>query len=111
MPLRMRFNEVAEEIKQKASEALLQTGQDIFAVSQQLVPVDTGALKQSGGVEVVSSSQIRVGYGNGPVNYALWVEYGSAGGGGSAQPFLTPAFAQAKDTFETRLRQKLKEVK
>lgn len=109
MPLRMRFNQVAEEIKREASEALLQTGRDILQISQGLVPVDTGALRQSGGVVPESSTRVVVGYGGGGVDYAALVEYGSSNS--PAQPFLTPSFAQAKQTFELRLKERLTRIK
>ena len=109
MALRTRLPQVVEEIKKQASEALLQTAKDIYDVSQQLVPVDTGALKQSGGVVPETSERVVIGYGNGPVDYSRYVEYGSSRS--PSQPFLTPAFAQAKATFEVRLRQALAKVK
>lgn len=112
MPLKVRFKEVEQEIKQLASEALLQTGQDIFELSQQLVPVDTGLLKKSGGVVPESSSRVIVGYGmegSQREQVSVWIEYGTSNS--AAQPYLTPAFAQAEETFETRLRQKLSQIK
>lgn len=109
MPLKIRLKEVTEEIKREASEALLQTGKDVFAISQGLVPVDTGALKQSGGVVPVSSERVVVGYGSGAVDYAKSVEYGTANS--AAQPFLTPALVQAKSTFELRLKERLSKIK
>ncbi len=94
-----------------ASAAMLQTAQDIFEISQQLVPVDTGALKQSGGVDVVSSHEVNIGYGaglpryehgtHGEQSYANAQEFGTMHQ--PAQPYLIPAFAQAEETFKVRL--------
>ncbi len=112
MPLKMRFSEVAEEIRQAASEALLQTGHDIYDLSQQLVPVDTGLLKRSGGVVPESSTRVVVGYGgegSQREEVSTLIEYGSSNS--AAQPYLTPAFATAKQTFEVRLKEKLNKVK
>jgi HK97 gp10 family phage protein len=108
--LRSDLTRLAELAPKLAKEALLQTAADVFDVSQQLVPVDTGALKQSGGVDVIDSSTVRVGYGDeSQVDYAKFVEYGTSKS--AAQPFLTPAFAQAEETFKKRITEKMQELK
>jgi hypothetical protein len=89
--------------------ALLATGADVLEVSKQLVPVDTSSLKESGGVEVIDSTTVAVGYGGPgiyfegrePEKYAYFIEFGGAN---PAQPFLRPAFMQAEDTFKSRLK-------
>ena len=100
-----------------ASRALLKTGADVLAVSQQLVPVDTTSLKKSGGVNVVSSEEVQVGYGGPgvyysgrePEKYAVHVEYGTSRS--PAQPYLRPAFQQAESTFVVNLtKEMLKEI-
>jgi hypothetical protein len=91
-----------------ASAAMLQTAKDVLAISQQLVPVDTTSLKKSGGVEVIDSSTVVVGYGGPgvyysnrePEKYALHVEYGTALS--PAQPYLRPAMMQAEPIFRVR---------
>ena len=90
-----------------ASEALMETAQDILAISQGLVPVDTGALKASGGVNQINESTVEIGYGNEEVNYAKYVELGTATQ--AAQPYLLPSLVQAQVTFEKRLRDKMKQ--
>lgn len=87
-----------------ARKALLQTAQDITDVAKQLCPVDTGNLKSSIGALPVSSERVLVGT---AVLYGKFVEYGTSRS--PAQPFLTPAFAQARPTFEKRLKDALKE--
>lgn len=87
-----------------AKKALLQTAADIVDVAKQLCPVDTGRLKQSLGALPVSSERVRVGT---DVHYGKFVEYGTSRS--AAQPFLTPAFAQAADTFTKRLKDALAE--
>lgn len=110
MVLKSDLTRLAKLAPELAKAALLQTAQDIYEVSQQLVPVDTGALKQSGGVDVVDSSTVRIGYGNdSDVQYAKYVEYGTSNS--PAQPYLTPAFTQAEETFKARIIEKMKELK
>lgn len=114
--LRSNLTVIAAKCPAKASEALLQTGHDIFVISDQLVPKDTTSLQHSGGVEVVDSNTVQVGYGipgvffdgREPAKYAVPVEYG--GGNSPAQPYLTPAFAQSVPTFAARLGQKMQEL-
>lgn len=112
--LKSNLTAIAREAPELASEALLQTGKDILAISQTLVPVDTSSLKKSGGVVPVDSHTIHVGYGSSgvffsgrePAKYANAVEFGT--GTQAAQPYLVPAFAQGKETFRVRLTQKMK---
>jgi HK97 gp10 family phage protein len=95
----------------KVGEALLQTAHDIFDISQQLVPVDTGKLKASGGVVPISSTVVQVGYGiegSEREDVANYVEYGTTHS--PAQPYLTPAFAQNEATFKARLIEKAREL-
>jgi len=107
---------IALEAPEAASRALLQTGADIFAVSDQLVPKDTTSLQRSGGVEVVDSSTVQVGYGaegvfiggREPSKYAIPVEFGSIHS--AAQPYLTPAFAQNEETFKVRLLEEVQKL-
>lgn len=106
----------AREAPRAAERALLQTGADILAVAKQLVPVDTSSLKKSGGVVPISSEVIHVGFGSAgeffsgrkPEEYAPYVEYGTSKT--EAQPFLTPAFAQATETFKKRLSEEMRKI-
>lgn len=102
----LRFNagKVTEATRKAAEKALLQTAADIVSVAKQLCPVDTGLLKQSIGADPVSASKIRVGT---SVEYGKFVEYGTSRS--PAQPFLTPAFTQAKSTYAKRLKDALQE--
>ena len=69
-------------------------------------------MQKSGGVEVVDSSTVRVGYGvegeffdgREPSKYAGYVEFGTSNS--AAQPYLTPAFAQSPETFKARITEK-----
>jgi HK97 gp10 family phage protein len=96
--------------------ALMKTGADVLAVSQQLVPVDTSSLKKSGGVVPVTSTLIHVGYGGPgkyyanrePAKYAAYVEYGTSQHG--PQPFLRPAFTQARETMEKHVKDEIEKL-
>ena len=107
--LKSNLTKIAALSPMAASAALLQTGKDVLAVSQQLVPVDTTSLKKSGGVVPVGSHTVQVGYGGPgvyysgrePEKYATFVEYGTVNS--PAQPYLRPAFQQAEETFKVRL--------
>jgi HK97 gp10 family phage protein len=95
-----------EQVKGAGEAALLQTGADIVDIAKQLVPVDTGALKQSIGAVPIDSTTVRIGS---DVEYAPFVEFGSATS--PAQAYLIPALAQAEGIFKARLEEQLKEVK
>lgn len=88
-----------------AKAALLQTAADIIDIAKQLVPVDTGALKQSLGADPISSSEVHVGS---DMPYAPHVEFGTVHS--AAQPYLVPAFAQAEETFKKRLEQEIAKI-
>lgn len=88
-----------------ANRALVKTGQAILDVSQQLVPVDTGALKASGSVRVAGVSTIYVEY---TEPYAMHVEYGTVHS--PAQPYIRPAFHQAGDTYITNLADEMRKL-
>jgi HK97 gp10 family phage protein len=108
---RLKFLEAATPAM--AQRALLKAGADVLAVSQQLVPVDTSSLKKSGGVVPITSTLIHVGYGGPgvyfenrePAKYAAYVEYGTTQHG--PQPFLRPAFRQAQDSMEQRVKEEM----
>lgn len=98
--LKYDASRILRDVETQASRIILETAQDVLSISQQLVPVDTGALRQSGRVEQVNPNRVRIIYGNETVEYARIVEYG--GGNSPAQPYLTPAMAEA----ESIIRQK-----
>lgn len=100
--LRSQLTQLAGEAGSAAKRALLQTGADIFEISQQLVPVDKGDLKHSGGVIPVSSHEVHVGYGT---DHSIYPEFGTVYQ--TAQPYLTPAFQQAGVTFQARLAEEI----
>ncbi len=68
---------LGREAPHALARALYEVVQEIFAASQLLVPVDTGALKSSGHVEPPSIDGMRVtvlmGYGGAAAPYALTI--------------------------------------
>lgn len=107
---------IAAELEPAGQRALLQTAADVLNVAKQLVPKDTTSLMRSGGVDVINSNTVHVGFGaegvfidgREPSKYAAHVEYGTVNM--DAQPFFTPAFAQADSTFKARLAEEVKKV-
>jgi HK97 gp10 family phage protein len=102
----------------------------IYDRSQALVPVDTGALKSSGVVEIDDSGRTVVGTVRYTADHAEYVEFGtgqrgaaSAGAGAgpysenwpgmAAQPYLRPAFDETKpailDLFRSNIATQLRQ--
>ena len=103
--LKSNLTHIALQAPELASEALLETAAVIVDVAKQIVPVDTGALKQSLGADPVDSHTVQIGSDK---DYAPYVEYGTSRQ--SPQPYLTPAFTQSEDTFKAIMERKMKEV-
>lgn len=114
--LEQNLTHIARLAPKAASAAALQTGKDIYDISQQLVPVDTTSLKLSGGVVPIDSNTVQVGYGSpgvfidgrSPESYASFVEFGTVHS--PAQPYLVPAMVRAQNIFFTRLREEMKKI-
>lgn len=98
--LKSDLTDIALQAPEKAGKALLQTATDIVTVMKQIVPVDTGALRQSIGADPKDSTTIYIGSDK---EYAPYVEYGTSRM--AAQPYFTPAFMQARETFAARLKE------
>jgi HK97 gp10 family phage protein len=94
--LRFDATRILKDVEEKAALILKQTANDVFNLSQQFVPVDKGDLKRSGKVEVVSPTKVRIGY---TEPHAKYQEYGTSEM--PAQPFLTPAMAQAPSILKS----------
>lgn len=92
--LRFDATRIIRNVEESATRIITETANDVLDIAQQLVPVDTGALRQSGRVEAVSPTHVRIVFGNEQVTYAGLIEFGSSRS--AAQPFLTPAMAQAE---------------
>ena len=111
--LRIKFDAIENAAPLLVAEVAEQTAQDIVTMTKQLAPVDTGALRASYYWRRESEDVIIVGSkysddNSDGVNYALFVEYGTVNA--SAQPHFSPAFAQARSTFEARLKDALAKI-
>lgn len=105
------LHKIAAMVGPAVERALLATGKDILDVSQQLVAVDTGKLKASGGVIPITSTHVVVGYGSPGSEreeVAHYIEYGTVNS--PAQPYLTPAFEQNVETFKARLAEEVSRI-
>lgn len=103
--LESRIPQILAATPAACSAALLKTAADIVEVTKQLSPVDTGALKQSYGAVPLSSTSVRIGSDK---EYAPYVELGTSRM--AAQPHLTPAFAQAEETFKANVIEEMKKI-
>lgn len=117
--LQARLGEAAAKAIVATSAALYGEANTIFSESQRIVPVDTGALRDSGQVTtpVVSgvTVEVEIGYGGPAAPYALYVHEippppAKSSGGRSAThnpptawKYLEGPFMAAMATMETRL--------
>jgi HK97 gp10 family phage protein len=104
--LRFDATKLVQNVQAGAVDIVTASANDVLDISQQFVPVDSGDLKASGRVEVEGSEQVTayIGYGNELIDYAKYQEYGTSNM--AAQPFLTPAMAQAESIVEARARER-----
>lgn len=91
MPLRRnRFPQVRAQINAAAARGVSRAADFMVDLARQLVPVDTGALRQSIRREPRQPDlTVIVKAGGGGVGYAKYVEYGTSRS--PAQPYMTPA--------------------
>lgn len=91
----------SSDAQRKAGMAIRKSAHDLQARAQQLAPVDTGALKNSIGVDLSMGALEAV---IGPtVNYAPYVEYGTRSM--APQPYMAPAADQVIPTLTQALEQ------
>lgn len=88
------------EVEEKAKVVVQKSGHDVVARAQLICPVDTGALKNSIGVDFDGDG---LGWEAGPtMNYAAYVEYGTSKM--APRAYMNPAFdyavADAIELFE-----------
>lgn len=99
MALKSRLGTIAARVSGARDRGVLAAATHVRDLARQLCPVDTGALKASGRIEPETPApKIRVIFGGGDVDYAAFVEYGTAAS--PAQPFLTPAAQAISVTVE-----------
>lgn len=94
-----RFKELADQLHSNADILARETAARIVEVEQSLVPVDTGALRDSIHVERLGNASYNVIAGdlNADVDYAVYIEYGRSDS--AAQPFVTPAAELTRPDF------------
>lgn len=80
-----KLKAVAANLPKEADKIIEDGGERIFAMSQQLVPVDTGTLQRSG-MHQHEFLRSEISYNT---EYAAFVEYGTSRM--AAQPYLRPA--------------------
>ena len=87
----------------RARAVVAKTTADVEATAKKLAPVDTGALRNSIGSDVIDLDDAVQGVVGPTVNYAGYVEYGTSRM--SPQPYLNPALAEHEAAFVAALEQ------
>lgn len=126
--LRRKLLALSPEIKKQIQPALERGAQEIADLAIHLVPVDTGALKNSidwgygeppdsavltGGRKTSANPQanddlkISIWAGNDVAYYARWVEFGTRSGT-KAQPFFFPAYRTLRKSVKNRIARAVK---
>ena len=114
--LRKRLAAIPQAVKQAVAPALLQSGQELADRMKALVPVKTGALRDSivvtppggttpahsgGGSRTAGENQVLVTAGNSDVRYVAHVEFGTKHS--HAEPFFWPAYRLSKKREQGRI--------
>lgn len=116
--LQRRLNAIPQAVREAVTPALVKSGEELVARQQALVPVDTGALRDSitmtppggttpphsqpGGTTTAGPMQVLVTAGNTDVRYPHLVEYGTAAA--PAQPYFWPAYRLSKKRIGNRIK-------
>ncbi len=99
----------AAGIEEAIAKGVEDTADQIVDTAQSIVPVRTGALRDSIHAEPTGDPDAwRVIAGSDDVEYAPFVEYGTSRM--AAQPFLTPAVEQHRGDLEANIERRLKEL-
>lgn len=96
----------AADIGKAVDAGVQQTAEAIAQEAQRLVPVDTGALRTSIEVFGAGGSGARTVEAGQGLDYAAFVEYGTAKA--PAQPFMTPAAARHRADLPKNIAAQLK---
>jgi hypothetical protein len=84
---------VGRAVRSSITQGLLDAGQHIHDLAQQLAPEETGDLKNSGDIQILNDYMVEISFGNGlPDDRAPANELGTVFS--PAQPFLIPAVMQ-----------------
>jgi HK97 gp10 family phage protein len=109
LTFRYDFSTLLEDISKEVDTALNETTSETIELIRQLVPIDTGDLRDSYMSEKVDETTRRIGsnpyrgvYRRGyPTTYGPYVEYGTSRQ--AAQPHFTPAMERVSDTLVRKL--------
>lgn len=100
---RNRFRTLSAQARKGAATLNVRTATEAAKIARQLVPVDTGALRESISVEAnTRTGSATLTAGNNEVTYAAVIEYGSPANNQAAQPFITPAIESVRKTARRR---------
>lgn len=101
-----RFPEIAAAMPEKTKAVVAKTAFDVEAHAKNVVPVDTGALKNSISTEFENDGLTAIIAPH--MEYAAFVEYGTRRM--SAQPYMTPAAEAVRPAFIGAMKQMLQEI-
>ena len=101
-----RFPEIAAALPEKTKVVVAKVARDIEADAKNVVPVDTGNLKNSIDVEFENDGLTAIVAPH--TEYAAFVEFGTRRM--SAQPYMIPAAERNRPAFIAAMKQMLKEV-
>lgn len=99
---RNRIGSIFADIRRAAAEIVKETAGQLAETDRQLVPVLTGALRDSIRIEPQDDLHMTVIEGDSEIDYGTYVEFGTKRQ--VAQPHFTPACEVAKRYFDRELR-------
>lgn len=91
-------DKVLAEVESNTKDVLAAIGKVIADEAKEIVPVDTGALRDSITYDVENDS-VRVGS---PLEYSIYVELGTSKM--APQPYIRPAFENNKEMIEATVK-------
>lgn len=97
-----RIGSILGDMRRAAAEVVKETAEQLAEADKQLVPVLTGALRDSIRIEPQDDLHTTVIEGNSEIDYGTYVEFGTRRQ--VAQPHFTPACEAAKRYFDRELR-------
>lgn len=86
---------ISAEVEDTAKRVVSNTALQIESDAKRLTPVDTGTLRRSINTSIENSGMTGIVSTN--IEYAIHVEFGTSRQ--TAQPYMTPAYAQNKDKY------------
>ena len=99
-----RFPEIAAKLPAETSAVVRKSAYDVEANAKAVVPVDTGALKNSINTTMEGEFTAIVAP---HTEYAVFVEFGTHNPNYPKQPYMTPAAEIVRPAFEAAMKQLL----